>query len=376
MSRIRTALIWLWMLAKRLYKKPSFLLILLLIPAMVLGYRASTNESSSMMSVALVMDGNDPLTAELSQTFSQTGQLLNCLPCDMDTANQLLVTGKVDAIWHFPENLTERLRLFSQKPSASNAFIDVIVREQTVPLRLSQEKISGVLFEPIARYVYLDQLRQVAPELAHMSDEALLTYYDQTYISDSLFSFQKSQTANAIEGHYLLSPLRGLLGIIAILCALSASMYYLTDRKRGTFAWVSRHRQSIPEFANQFVSVFHVVVCAWVCLGLTGLSGGFFRELVVTVAYTVCCCAFSMVLRRIFNSIRSLGALLPLLITLMLVICPVFFNFGPMRPMQYLLPPTYYIHAVSNSLWLGYMLVYTLICFGIYFLLGCIPKKD
>ena len=38
--KMKKYLLWLWLLTKRLYKKPTFLAILVLIPLLVLGYSA------------------------------------------------------------------------------------------------------------------------------------------------------------------------------------------------------------------------------------------------------------------------------------------------------------------------------------------------
>ena len=58
---MKKALLWLWMLTKRLYKKPTFLVILVLIPALVLCYSAAAKEESGMITVALASeDGKLP----------------------------------------------------------------------------------------------------------------------------------------------------------------------------------------------------------------------------------------------------------------------------------------------------------------------------
>lgn len=374
MGRFRTAAIWLLMLTKRLYKKPSFLLILILIPALVLGYRASANTDSGMMRVALVMEGDDPLSLEVSEKLLNSGQLLRCRLCDMETGLSLLSTGKVNALWQFPADLQGCVRKFVDDPSSENAFVQVLVRKDDIALQLSREKISGVLFDSISRFVYLDRLREIAPELNSLSDEALLGYYEDTYISGELFDF--GDAAQIGSGHYLLSPLRGLLGIVAVLAALATAMYYIADCRRGTFARVSHHHQPIPELACQIVSVLHIVLVAWLCLAISGLAGSFFRELLTALLYTLCCAAFAMALRSLLGSVSALGVLLPVLIALMLSLCPVFFDFPSLRQVQYLFPPTYYVGTLYSADWLPNMAIYTLICFGVCILIRLIRKKQ
>ena len=64
------------------------------------------------------------------------------------------------------------------------------------------------------------------------------------------------------------------------------------------------------------------------------------------------------------------GVMIPLLIVAMLLVCPVFFDLGALRMVQFLLPPTYYINGVYNTRYILYMAVYTLGCGSLYWLWG------
>ena len=103
---------------------------------------------------------------------------------------------------------------------------------------------------------------------------------------------------------------------------------------------------------------------------LAGQSTNLLRELGVAALYCLCCACFCMLLRRLCGSIRLLGTLLPLLIVIMLLVCPVFFDFGPLRPFQYLFPPTYFVNALYNAKYIWYTAGYSGICLGLYGLLG------
>jgi hypothetical protein len=91
---------------------------------------------------------------------------------------------------------------------------------------------------------------------------------------------------------------------------------------------------------------------------LTGTAVSLPRELLTTLLYCLCVAAFSMLLRRVTLGIRGLGMVTPLLVVIMLVICPVFFDLGALRQIQYLLPPTYYIHGAYHGRYLLLMLIY------------------
>ena len=57
---------WMLLLSKRLYKKPAFLLILLLIPLAVFGLGSMAEEDHGMLHILLVQrDPSDPLSSSV-----------------------------------------------------------------------------------------------------------------------------------------------------------------------------------------------------------------------------------------------------------------------------------------------------------------------
>ncbi len=365
MNRVQKLLLWFAMLSKRLYKKPTFLALMVLIPALVLGYTAVTGGESGVITIGLACRGDDPVTQEIFAELHSDSRLLRFQICaDPQTAETLLRSGKLDAAWIFPEDMAEKIEKFAQNPTSSNAFITVLEQEDDVTLMLSREKLNKVVYPYIAQRVYVHFLRDLAPELSHLSDQQLLEYYHATGLSVNLFEFEGT-AAQQREANYLLSPLRGLLGTLILLCSLAAGMYYIRDAETGTFAWVSRRLQWLPELGCQLTACVHIAAVCLICLSVCGLAGNWATELVILLMYSLCCSVFAMALRQVCGSVNLMGTALPLVIVAALVICPVFFDLGALRQVQYLLPPTYYINAAYDSRYLVYMATYTVISAGI-----------
>jgi hypothetical protein len=76
------------------------------------------------------------------------------------------------------------------------------------------------------------------------------------------------------------------------------------------------------------------------------------------------------------GSVKGIGVLLPLLVTAMLVLCPVFFSLDLPGNLQFFLPPTYYIYAGYHPMHLVYLLLYTAAGASVYFLAGLIRKQS
>ncbi len=370
-------LMWFWLLTQRLYKKPTFLVILLLIPALVLAYGAAAKEDSGMITVALAQKDNDPLAQAMIQSLDGSSQLIRCQICDdAKTAEDLVRGGKVDMAWIFEGNLEEKIRAFVDQPKKKNALATVLLREDSSTLRLAREKLSGTLYHALSQEIYLSYIRENVPEFETLSEEALAQYYSSQEMTDTLFVFNDADASleNTQTVHYLTAPVRGLLAVVIALCGMATAMYYMEDRRRGIFSWVSVRLRPAVELGCQLVSLVNVTAVVLLALALSGQAGGLLAELAAGLLYCLCCAVFSMLLRRLCGSVRVLATLTPLLVVVMLVVCPVFFDLGFLRPFQILLPPTYFIQSVYNAKYLLYCAGYTGVCLGLYGLLGLIRE--
>lgn len=380
MKKIQKVLTWAWLLNKRLFRKPTFLVILLLIPMMVFGYGFAARGESGMMTIVLAQEGSDPLAQQVMDDLMDSSQLIIFRNAESpEEAVEKVAHGKADAAWIFPDDMARHVEVFVADPDSDNAFIRVVQREEKVMLMLSREKLGGVVFDLCAERIYLNYLRQNLPQMDGASDQELLELYENTDLDGDLFNFEQTDgasTENDDSGHYLMTPVRGLLAVVIVLCGIATAMYYIQDSSHGIFAWMPQRLRPAAELGCQLVSVVNVSVAALVSLAAIGLAGPFGLELLVLVMYSLCVAVFSMTLRRLCGGIRGLSTLMPLLVVVMLLVCPVFFDLGALRQMQYLFPPTYYINAVHNEVYLLYMLIYTFIVAAVYYLAGWILRRE
>lgn len=376
MKGLKKAGIWFSLLSKRLYKKISFLALLALIPVLVVGYSGLAQEDSGIMTIALAQRGSDALADTILEELQGSSQLIRFIDCATPEGAEALVrAGKADCAWIFPDALVEKVEKFVTTWSSRDAFVEVLQRQDNVTLMLAREKLSGILFKYCAPEFYVNYIRKNVPHLDHLSDGELLSWYDAVNVSGNLFSYDTvaDQTENGQT--YLTAPVRGLLAVVTVLCGLAAAMYYLQDRNRGVFAWMSERKLPWIELVCQLIAVVNMTAVVWLSLGLAGMAASFGRELLVTALYVLCTAAFAMLIRRLCGGLRGLGVALPLLVVGMLVICPVFFDLGALRELQYLFPPTYYVNAVYNDKYLWYMALYIPACAALYVLVGKLFKR-
>lgn len=347
MRKLRKALLRFWLSAKRLYKKPTFLVLLLLIPILTFGYRAAAQGESGMLTVALV--SQDALGAELTQELQQGSELLAFRVCETrEEALRMVRVGKADAAWIFPADMAQRVARFALTLDGEDAVVEVYQRADSVTLRLAREKLGSVLFRCCAQEVYLNAVRDYAPELREMSDGELLRAYDEAYASDKLFTFSDAGLAHTAQTSYLLLPVRGLLAVVLTLGAIAAEMYFLRDTQRGVYAALPPRARTRAELRGVFAAVLSAAVSAFAALSLAGLRAEAGAEAAGLLACCACAAVFAMLLRRLCGSLRVLGALLPLLLTAMIALCPIFFSLKSLRALQYLFPPTYCLLVVQD----------------------------
>lgn len=364
MEKLNLVIRWAFLLWKRLYRKPSFVVLLLLIPALVLCYGSVAEEESGLLTVALASESTEPETLT-GKVFAQLqeSQVIRYILCENPAeARSLVEEGKADTAWIFADDLEAKIYDFAAHRSRKNAFVTVIEPENRVALKLVREVLSGVMFPHCSEALYLTYVRDHAPELNHLSDEQLLEYYRNLEFSQELFVFTdiSGNLTEKEESNYLLSPLRGMLAVVMVLAGLASAMYYIRDTENGTFAWVSENRRFFVELGCQLISLVNVGAVVLAALALTGSSASLPREIATMLLYGLCAAAFSMLLRRLTLGLRGLGTVTPLLVVVMLTVCPVFFDLGTLRQAQFLLPPTYYINGAYHSKYLLLMPAYAL----------------
>ncbi len=360
------ALLW-----KRLYKKLTFVLLLVLIPVLVFGYGQTTEEESGLVTVALASRPAqvEELTRKVWDDLMES-QVVRYIECaSPEEARELVLRGEADVAWIFEEDLEEKIYDFVARRSRNRAFLTILEPEDRVALKLVRELLSGVMFPHCAESLYLQYIRENAPELAHLSDQQLLEYYHNVVFEDDLFLFADMegniQQPAEEKTNYLLAPVRGMLGVVAVLAGLATAMYYIRDEKSGTFALIPLRRRGAVELGCQMISLINVVGVALISLALAKQSVGLGRELVVAVLYSLCVAGFSMAIRRLSGGMRGLGMVTPLLVVVMLAVCPVFFDLGAMRQLQYLFPPTYFVNAAYADRYIGLMAVYAVATFAV-----------
>ena len=340
-------------------------MILCMVPLLVAGMRLAAQQESGIVTIALCMrDPADELSAEIVEQLQKDRDVLRYVHCQTEEeARGLVESFRADAAWIFPEDLAGRLQASASRKQV-RPVVTVVEREDSVPLTFSREILSGALYPFFSYAVYEDFVRD---DLGlEVEDEELLEAYERTLVEGSLFHIEYFDGQATGESNYLLAPLRGILALWLVLCGFAASMYFIQDEQRGTFSWMPVKHRLWMAFGFHAVLLTDAAAVLLIALKLAGIFTVWYKELIDAIFFMGCALAFCNLVRLLCGTLERLGCCIPILLMGMAVVCPVFINVNRFKPLQYLLPPFYYLRATHSTyhiyLMAAYICVVTALC--------------
>lgn len=373
MRRLKRAALWYGLLNKRFLKKYIFTLLLLMVPLLVFGMRMAAKEESGVLRVLLYQEGEASAESALAvnRLLDKHGVICYEQVDDLEAAYRMVWRGKADCVWAFPENLKEAVREYLR--GERQQVLTVYVREDTVQTKLAREQLFGVIY-PVVSYEITSQFVESRTESEdggkEIRTQSLGMIYEKNQVQGSIFRFayldgvsydETEYGKEEREGNYLTAPLRGMLALLILLCAMAVTMFYFQDEKEGIFLWMPIRRRRLFPLLYILTGTADAGAAAYIALYLSGTFAGWKRELLLMVLYVLAVTGFCNFLRTLNRDIRSYGACIPVLILVSLVLCPVFLNLRRFPVVQYLLPAYYYLNSLHSNAMLYRMLGYTAI---------------
>ncbi len=365
------------LLSKRLFARPGFLILILLVPLLVLGMSFLGSKESGIVSIALAAaDPEDPIAAATIEKLTENDPLIKFTVYETPSeAEDAVASAKADAAWLFPAKMQERIDAFLLSPNADNYVIDILQREETIVLKLANERLCGSLYAYCSENLYIGYIRENLPELSHLDDAELLAYYEDTLVDGDLFSFGYVEQTGEQQINYLTSPLRGLLYVLAVMGGLAAAMFYQKDEESGLIYRIPKSERFGFEFICHLLPIIYISAVSLVSLSLSGLGVSLGAEITTALVYSFACAPMCMLIRRIFSKPEWLAVITPLFVIMLIAICPIFISTNVTRPIQILLAPYYALTAVHNLKYIGFMALYAVVLTAVNYLLFKIKGK-
>ncbi|MBS6193987.1 MAG: hypothetical protein KH828_00220 [Clostridiales bacterium] len=390
MNKIKKAGIWYFLLNKRFLKKKLFAFLLLSVPLLVIGMRTAAAEDSGVLRVILCREESKtklpresgkkekdtPESEKDGKLGESTDSMINRLlekqgviryqeAASREEACELVRRGKADCAWEFPEDLQGTIRQFIN--GEIPGVMKVYVREDNVQTRLAREQVYGLLY-PLVSYETVREFIQSQPQFADFEegvlDQRLMEIYGGFQVEENIFRFSYLDGTQYQEqpegGNYLTAPLRGMLAVLVFLCALAVTLFYIQEEKEGIFQWMPIKRRNLFPWLYILTGTLDAGAAAFLALYLSGSFTQWTKEILLMLLYVLAAAGFCNLLRIFTGNLRSMGAAIPVLILVTLVLCPVFLSTRQFPLIQRMLPAYYYLNSLYDPSMMMEMILYTI----------------
>ena len=356
MSKLRRLLLWYCLLSKRLLRRPAYLAVLVLVPLFCVAILLFSHQESGVITVALhCQDPSDPAAGQAQQRLLEKKSIIRYIPCDTEAeARDAVVHGRADAAWIFHADTSEQLERFARNASA--VAVTVVEREDTVFLMVAREKLFGALYPDLSFDIFS---RFIADDAGETVD-GLERYYHSGTVNEEIMRFVSAGGDELGDpNHYLVTPLRGILSLLLMLSGFASAMYCYKEERIGSFVWLSQRKRMLLPILCHLTAILPAALAVYVAMALAGILTNPLRELLLLALFCLGAALFCELIRCLAGRPEHLGALIPILMIAMVVLCPVFMDMGILRPVQKMLPPYFYLRSVYTQAGLSALVIYT-----------------
>ena len=350
LSKLRRLALWYWLMTKRLLKKPSYLVLLLAVPLLTAAMTLAAQKDAGLVTVALAGGEGDAAAAAAKQQLLSVRGLLSCVEYPSpEEAIEAVKSAQADAAWIFRDDTEEEIRRLVTS-SGSRGAVLVVEREETVFLRLAREELASVLYPSASRLLFRDHLASLSGDGTLPDDSVLEPYYrslsrDQQVL---IFTYDDGQVQEPPRD-FLTNPLRGLLSLLAALAALASCMFYYAEEEAESFLRLrGAAGRLLPLMCHVCASV-PVALAGLLALAVSGMLENLWAELALSALLCLSSAGFCETLRRVCRKQERLGALLPILMMVLLVLSPIFLHFKKFALLRSLLPTVYYLNGAYRG---------------------------
>lgn len=377
--KLRDLSMWFLMFCKRLLYKPSFLVLLVIIPLTVIAVSKSVSQGGAVLRIGLYAEETET-GKEIVEKLMKEKSIISFEKFDSEeAARQAVLSDKIQGAWIFPGDMEEKINK-NAKLGTLKPLVKVIEQEDTIPLKLSHEILYGSVHPYVAYANYTSFIDanygdEITPDQTEMR-----SYYEKYHNDEGVIIMEKigKEQRAEIDTNFLAFPLRGILALLMVLCGLASVMFFQTDRGMGKFDWMPSTRHIVPAFGSCLAGVSLSAIPVLGSLFFLDLGANAIFEIISLFLYIFCVCGFCLICWILTGTAARLGAFTPFIIIIMLVQCPIFLDMGSV--ISLLLPPTQYLNAPYDPKYMGFLLIYIAVSFAVALILNCVinripPKK-
>lgn len=362
---MKKLLLLIYLLSKRLYKKVSFVAILVALVAVTAVICLAFQQESSIVKIGLVEPAEDSSAYALVTSLVESESVVSYEIMGKEEALALLKSGKLDSVWEFENFLDKAISKYIES-RRNTAPIQVYVRENNIFVNLSLERLYAELYPLMAREYYRNYGTK---ELDVIAEGEYMEFFDNAYRHKGIVQYSYYNNELNVESeNYLVSPLRGILAVILTLCCLASALYFMHDCDNGNMDSTPINRRWGRQVLYTLVGGSNIAVFVLISVGIGGLFISLGQELLTMLLFVLASVGFATTVSGLAGKTVRLASLLPILVIAMLAICPVFLDLE-IKYISSIFPVYWYLKAIYNPSEILSLVIYTAITFATSFVL-------
>lgn len=370
--------IWIRLLAKRLWRQPAYIGLLVLIPLLggAVGMMEQDGQGGAAVAV-YVEEGtwSGQIIEELRNL--ETESVLRFELCDDELeVGRSVIRSEADCGFVIIEDIEDRVM-----GGDWSKCVTVYETSASSITGMAKERISGVIFKLYSEQCYEDYMRTSAEEMDGITDETSEMFvsfaqdaYERHLVDNSTFKFeyenddrysQDSPDTNVINDTSVF-PIKGVFAVVIFIGGMCGMLEYDRDRKEKRFLRMA------PNILTYIVDIWiptvfvslAVLICLWLSDGIrygNGVGGISRLSALLSVwsvrmwavqiehllIYQCIVVVYCMILGIILRRQETIAAAIPILSLGSLVCAPVFIRLATYLPvfgvLEKLFPVTYYL---------------------------------
>ncbi len=354
---------WILLMTKRLMKKPSFIIILVLLPVILVMYRfIITEDDGTIRACVYVPEGSEAFTEKLADNLADAEFSARFYLVDSeDDLYSDVIAGRAEVGYILPKDLKERF-LTKNWDSA----VRMVVSDTSQMAPFVNEFVTVVIYtdmmeEYIADYlVNRSGLELSDEEIRPIIRENLLKQADSGSLFDIAYrDYYKNEEVSREEvmaENYLMKPIRGTVALFVLLAGLAGLVFWFQDNAEGRFKVMSHEKRPVINYGSLLLPTALSAIVGMVCILIAGLCGNIFLELLTMLLYVIFVTGVCEIIRVIVPSVNAVCAAIPILAIASYLCCPILIDLKKVLPvvsyLRKILPPDYYLETFNGTaLW-------------------------
>ena len=365
-----------YLLNKRLFKTPVFIVILCAVPVLILALNAVTRNTDGFIRIAVVAEDPDDETSAgiVDKLIDSSGIVKFTVMENEKDAEDCVRYGELNGAWIISADVKEAISDFVRGRIGEKC-VKVIEREDTVSLSLAREKLAAALSYDMCLELMREDYRDLVAE--DLDDDELRGFFDDAVAVGELFEFRhvSGELTDYSGTSFIMLPIRGVLAAAILLCGFAMAMFRIRDEKKMVFCRVSSSARPSFELGYHLTGIIDIAAAVLISLYTAGLGESVVRELASMAVYCLNCAVFAIFFRRLLRSTGGVAAAAPLVTVLVVVVNPVLLNLPYVYPLRVLTPMFYYLQSTHDASFILYGLLYFVILAGVDYALYRVSEK-